>query len=586
MEGLRRRRTIPRLSVAERILRTFSPGERFLLYLFTAILTLSTLVLFTSVNSAASVVVPVPGGSLVEGVVGPARFINPILALSQADEDLTELVYSGLTRTRPDGTIIPDLAEKFEISEDGTTYTFTLRDNATFHDGEKVSAVDILYTVQSAQNPDIKSPRRADWEGVSVSTPDERTVVFKLPHAYAPFLENTSLGVLPRHIWEDVSPAEFPFNPANTRPVGSGPYRVHDVKTNSTGAATQYELRPFKEFALGEPYLRNITFVFYPNFTALIEALNKGDVESVAAVPASELASVTGHVDILRVPLPRVFGVFFNQNHSSVFTDASVRAALEASIDTRALIRDVLGGNGVALTGPIPRGVLEPIEMRPALPTIEETITTLPSEARVEEARGILTRGGWKFDETTGAWTKKKEILSFSLATADAPELAQTAEILKDTWGALGITVNVETYPLAELNTNVIRPRSYDAILFGEVVGRTLDLFAFWHSSQRNDPGLNLALYTNSKADSLLATARATTDNHERENLYRKFEDIVVKDRPAIFLYAPEFLYALPRSLHGVELGALTTPSERFANVYEWYTETENVWSIFTNRGE
>ena len=146
--------------------------------------------------------------------------------------------------------------------------------------------------------------------------------------------------------------------------------------------------------------------------------------------------------------------------------------------------------------------------------------------------------------------------------------------------------MDVRVYPLSELNTNVIRPRAYEAILFGEVVGRTADLFAFWHSSQRNDPGLNLALYANSKVDALLSSARATTDEKNREKLYGQFAAAIEKDRPAVFLYAPEFIYVVPQRLRGIELGSLSSAAERFLNVYRWYTDTERVWSIFTDAAQ
>src|SRR5262249_777530 len=137
-------------------------------------------------------------------------------------------------------------------------------------------------------------------------------------------------------------------------------------------------------------------------------------------------------------------------------------------------------------------------------------------------------------------------------------------------WRAAGVQVSVQVYPISELNTNVIRPRQYDAVLFGEVVGRSGDLFAFWNSSERNDPGLNLAMYANSKADSLLSQARATIDPNARAKLDEQFAALVEKDVPAVFLYSPEFLYLVPSSLKGIELGALTTASERFLNSYQW----------------
>jgi len=583
-----RRRDFSHFSFFERTLRAFTPGDRFILYTLVGVLAISTFVVLAGANSAVSVRVPAHGGSLTEGVVGPARFINPLLAISGPDKDLSTLVYSGLMRATPEGDLVPDLAQSFEVSEDGTTYTFTLRENLTFHDGVPLTSADVLFTIQRAQDPDMKSVRRADWDGVSVSAPNPNTIVFSLPHAYAPFLENAALGILPRHLWENATADEFPFDPLNVRPIGSGPYKIKSLDTNSTGAATRYELVSFPNFTLGEPYIKKITLFFYPNEEALVSAFNSGRVDSIAGISPSEVAHLTrGDALIARSPLPRVFGVFFNQNKNTVLADAAVRAALAASVDTQAIIEDVLRGFASALDGPIPSGVME--GTRPAVPTLLKDVTEeneAESVDHVAEGRAILERNGWKFDAEEGVWKQKDTVLKVTLATVDDPALAETAQRVADAWKALGAVVETHVYPLAELNALVLRPRNYEAILFGEVVGRSLDLFAFWHSSQRNDPGLNLALYTNSKADSLLAHARSTIDKDERERLYQEFAEVVADDQPAIFLYAPDFIYIVPQGLGGVEIGALTHPGERYLNVYEWYTDTESVWNVFTNTSE
>ncbi|MDO8514184.1 MAG: ABC transporter substrate-binding protein [bacterium] len=585
-EKLTKLRVVSRLSFLDDVLRALTPGERLVLYALTILLGASVLALLAGVNSAVSVTIPAAGGSLTEGEIGSARFINPILTLSQPDEDIAALVYSGLMRVLPDGTIIPDLASHFDISEDGTTYTFALRSDATFHDGKPVTADDILFTVHAAQNPDIKSVRRSDWEGVQASAPDAHTIVFKLPHSYAPFIENTTLGILPKHVWGNVSSKEFPFSPANTHPIGSGPYRVSSVDTDNTGSATRYELVPFVKYALGKPYLQNITFIFYPNQEEMLKAFDARKIDTVSGVTAGDLEALNRKdFNIVRVGLPRVFGVFFNQSHAPVLADASARAALDAAVDKRTIVRTVLQGYGELLEGPIPSGVLG--ENLPAEPTPFIHTTSMQNASTstyADAARAILSRGGWKFDEKTGAWKKNKLEFSISLATADEPELVLTANSVAEYWRAAGIRVNVQVYALSELNNTVIRPRAYDAVLFGEVVGRTADLFAFWHSSQRNDPGLNLALYANSKVDTLLSQARATTDKQAREKLYAQFVSAIAKDDPAVFLYSPELIYVVPTKLAGVKLGALATPSERYLNVYDWYTDTDSVWSIFTDK--
>jgi peptide/nickel transport system substrate-binding protein len=587
-EDLKARLTKPRafsrISAFEDLLRRFTPGERFLLYILSITLAASAFTLLAFANVAVSVVVPAEGGALVEGVVGSARFINPLLALSEPDEDLTALVYSGLMRAAPDGSLIPDLASSYTISSDGTVYTFTLRPLATFHNGSPVTAADVLFTVQKAQSPDIKSRRRADWEGVSVSSPDAHTVVFTLAHAYAPFLENTTLGILPSDLWKDVPAEEFPFSPLNTHPVGSGPYRVTGFKTDSTGAATRYELAPFKEFTLGAALIKKITLLFYANEEALISAYNAGRIDSFAGVSPTELEKLTrSDTTIVRAALPRIFGVFFNQNKNPILADASVRAALNAAVDTNAIVENVLGGFASPLTGPIPPGTLGEVHPATPVPLPEKATIATTTTDRAESARAILSRGGWTFDEGAGQWTKKKDVLQFTLATSDDSELSATAQMVAEAWRAAGVKVEVHVYPLSELNTNIIRPRAYEAILFGEVVGRTIDLFAFWHSSQRNDPGLNLALYANARADDVLSEARVTTDPKARETLYNSFASIIEKDQPAVFLYAPEFIYVVPPRMQGIEISTLSTPAERFLNAYQWYTGTERVWNIFIN---
>ncbi len=141
--------------------------------------------------------------------------------------------------------------------------------------------------------------------------------------------------------------------------------------------------------------------------------------------------------------------------------------------------------------------------------------------------------------------------------------------------------VTLNFFDTGDLNQNVIRPRNYDALFFGEVIGRDLDLFAFWHSSQRNDPGLNVAFYTNITADKLLDEARTLSSREERIEKYWAFADAVEKDTPAVFVYSPDFIYVLPKAIHGSNITSVSIPSDRFLNVHEWYIDTDRVWNVF-----
>lgn len=565
---------LPQAGSLQRVVDSLSPLERVVFWILTAALVLSTFAVFTEVNRETTTQVPVRGGVVREGVIGAPRFINPLLALSDTDRDLTTLIYAGLTRPAPDGTLIPDVAERFSISEDGTEYHFVLRDDARFHDGVPLTADDVVFTVQMAQDPSIKSPRRADWDGVQVEKINDREVQFILNRPYAPFLENTSMGILPRHIWLNVSPQEFAFSNFNVQPIGSGPFKLKTIEYNSSGIPELYDLRSFGDYTLGRPYINKLVMNFYANEDDLLNAYSRGEVSSLSAISSAVLDEhLSSNSILLRVAFPRIFAIFFNQNKSHLFADKDVRLALDTLLDKERIVQEVLSGYGTIIDSPIPPGTVEGQSV--AIPSMRN------DEDRRAAAQEILIDAGWELDEELGMWTDGEQLLTFSIATANTPELKRAAQIAATIWTEAGIPVKVNVFETGELNQNVIRPRDYEALLFGEVVGRGLDLFAFWHSSQKDDPGLNIAIYTNSTVDDVLSEARTVSERDERDKLYLKFEEEIQEDAPAIFLYAPDFLYVIPEHLRGVDIGLVATQSERFSGVHLWHTQTERVWYFF-----
>lgn len=564
----------------------FSLVEKTIFFSLCVLLTGSTLLILSNLNMYLTTEVPVSGGTHTEGVVGAPRFINPLFAVSEADRDLTSVVYAGLMKATPDGQLIPELAEGYEVSPDGLTYTFTLRASATFHDGTPVTADDVEFTILKAQDPAIKSPKRANWDGVKVEKLNDRQIAFALKQPYAPFLENTTLGILPKHMWEHVGAEEFVLSFFNIEPVGAGPYQFQNVSRDSAGIPQTYTLHAFPDYALGAPYIRTLIFSFFPSDTDLIQAYQRGNVDSINSISGDIAESVRHPNDnLVHVPLPRMYAVFFNQSEAPVLLNKEVREALDVAVDKQALVRDVLGKYGVVGTGPLPVEVGSPGVDDDGSNTDMDTENDTTTEHALQ-AREILSAHGWTFNEENQVWEKidkkKKQttILRFSLATGNTPELKRTAEVLRSAWQAMGAQVEVQVYETGDLNQNVIRPRKYDALLFGLVVGRDLDLFAFWHSSQRNDPGLNVAMYANSKADDLLSKARATADYDERIALYQSFEKEVAADSPAIFLYSPEFIYLAPKNIGGMWVDHVVNTSDRFLNVHRWYLNTERVWNF------
>lgn len=519
------------------------------------------------------VTVATRGGNLVEGVVGSPRFINPLLAVSDPDRDLTALVYSGLMRVGPKGDLIKDLAESYEVSDDGRTYTFLLRKKLTFHDGKPLTAADVEFTILKAQDPLIKSVRRASWEGVKVEKVNEREIRFHLKQPYANFLENLTIGILPKHLWQDVSSDAFSLTRENIEPIGSGPFKISKTKFDGDGLPVWYELTAFNNFALGKARLSSIKLNFYPNESDRENAFTRGEIESLAAASPDFVSKLAqNNYQVTLAPLPRIFAVFFNQNEAAIFTAPEVRRALDLAVNKEAIIKTVLAGYGQVIAGPLPPGTFG----------YQDSVKSKTFDPAA--AASLLTKNGWT-KNAQGIWVKtsKKDskVLAFSLATPSTPELKAAAELVAKDWQKFGAQVELKVFELGDLNQNLIRPRKFEALFFGEVVGRDPDPFAFWHSSQRIDPGLNVASYASLTVDKLLAEIRVSTNEESRLKKLLSFQEEIKQDQPASFLYAPQFIYLTPSKIQGLNLPVVVTPADRFSSVYLWYVKTEKIWSIF-----
>ncbi|MBX4195595.1 hypothetical protein KW796_01400 [Candidatus Parcubacteria bacterium] len=568
---------IPKIRYAEKALRQFTLAEKAVFFFLTVVFVLSAVILLFRVNNSFLVDVPLRGGTLTEGIIGNPRFINPVLAISEADKNLVSLVYSGLLRFDKSGKLTEDLAESVTVSGDGLTYTAKLKPGAVFHDGAGITADDIVFTVGKILDPGIKSPLYGDFVGVTVNKIDSSTVTFSLKRPYAPFINNLTVGILPKHVWSSVTDDEFSFSQWNVLPIGSGPYKVDNVTRDNGGIPNYYDLTPFDESVAGSPYIAHYVFKFFPSEADLLDAYDGGDIESLSGIsPDEALILKKKGARILSAPLPRVFGVFFNQNSNSALLDKTVRQALDMSAPKQEIVDHVLDGYATPISGPLPPGLFA---------SINDAALPKTRAERLAAASALLEKNGWTKNSETGILEKKSKKdtlkLSLSLATSDNPELRAVADMLKADWSELGADVRVTIYDQGDLNQNVIRPRRYDALLFGEVVGKDADVYPFWHSSERNDPGLNIALYANSQVDKLLTDARAESDPAKREMLYQAFDTAVRADVPAVFLYSPNFLYVVPKTVNGVALGELGSPQDRFRDARNWYIETNSVWNIF-----
>jgi len=558
----------------EEVVRKMKHSEKIFFFIVSLVVVISGMMLVFRLNDSFLVEVPSFGGSFTEGLIGSPRFINPVLAISDTDKDMVSLVFSGLLKASKEGGFEPDLAAYYEVKDGGTVYDFVIKDDIYFHDGKKVTANDVIFTVEKVLDPIIKSPKEANWEGVLVEKISEKEVKFTLKKPYAPFLQALTLGVLPKHIWEKVSSEEFPFSEFNINPVGSGPYKIEKISRNSGGIPMTITLSSWKKYVPERPKIKSTIFKFFPNETELMKAYDEQSIENAAAIsPAAAKKIGVGNLAD-GISLPRVFGVFLNQNVAPVFLNKEIREALDMAVPKRKIVDEVLYGFGSVLNGPTPNYTEEDAQK---------------AAGDTEAAKASLLKAGWKENENgiLEKKTKKETVLfSFSISTSDAPELKKTAEILKEAWEKIGASVSIKVFEAGDLSQNVIKGRKYDALLFGEVVGKDSDLYPFWHSSERNDPGLNISLYANITVDKMLEEIQSESDNQNGATKKEVVVSEIRKDVPVIFLFSPHLLYAKTPKIKNVILKDVSSPNERFLYIDDWFIETDKVWKVFAKNKE
>lgn len=556
-------------SISRRI-HALSPKEKKIFGVFIVIIILGTIGTINEISNRFSVQVPMSGGTLREGMLGTPRFINPVLAVSDVDQDLTQLVYSGLVRkiSNPDGssTIIPDLAESYSVSNDGKTYTFILKKDLVFHDRKPVTAADVLFTIKTIQDNQFQSPLAANWVGVTVEAVDEQTIKMTLPRPFSGFLDTASVGILPQHIWGSLSADEFFASKYNTLPIGTGPYKIGDISRDKNGIANAYRLSAFTRFSLGKPYIGHIGIMLYPNEQDLVSGYESGDFDLLANMRPYEISKENTNYQITEA-LPRMFGLFLNTEKNELFKDTTLKSIINNTINPTEIIQNVFQGYATAINHPLPE--LTDISEKKQIPNAE--------------IQKQLESLGWKMNVSTGIREKNGKALSFTISTADTAELKYTAQIIQKQLKEVGIATELQVFQLNDLENSVIKKRSFDALLFGQFIRNDADLYAFWHSTQKNADGLNITGYSNKNLDSLIEKLFTLVNSTERTSTLHEIKK-ELSGAPVIWLYRPDFIYALHRPVYGINLANLISKHDRFATTYLWYLQTDTVWKLFTNK--
>lgn len=544
------------MSFFKKIFFAFTKQERIIFLAASGIAVISFCVVMTILIGEATTTVPTAGGAFVNGAVGQPEYVNPVTASSETDLDIVKMVYSN----------VPDIADGVTASTDGKTWTVHIKPNLHWQDGEKLTSDDVIFTVQSIQDPDAESPLAANWQGVTANRASELEVQFTLPAPYAFFGDNLkNLYIIPKHVFGDVPPGNWRLSDYNLKPIGSGPYQFSSYSQGSDGFISSYQLTAWKNSFSEQPLIQNFMFSFFRNENDLIKSFNAGLVDGCVLASPSDISMIARPYNLFQPRTTDYYAIFLNQSVNQALQDPAVRNALSLAIDRNGLVANALGGNGIPDGGPVPPDAAY------ASPAVGAPTSSL------DLASTTLDIAGWKLgaDGNRAKNVKTATLpLQITLTVPDIDFLVKTAEVIQADWQSIGVPTTIATDSPETIMGDAVNNRNYDALLFGNILGPSSDLYSFWDSAERFSPGLNLAIYDNSAVDGLIEAARTTMNDASRTAEFASAQNRIVQDVPAIFLYSTDNLYAAGKNVQGIATSTLSDSSDLFGGVPNWYLET------------
>jgi peptide/nickel transport system substrate-binding protein len=517
--------------------------------------------------------VPSSGGKVVEALIGAPKYINPLYAATNdPDADLTALVYAGLFR-RADGTsVVPDLVERFEWSENGKMLTLTLRDEIIFHDGTSLTSEDVLFTLRAAKDPAWRSTFTNAFRDASFETLDDRTIIISLPEPDIYILDALTIGILPVHVWQEVQASNAVIADANIRPIGAGPFKVRSFRRSSNGAILSYTLDRHEEYHGIKPFIEQIELRFYPDRTLALEALRGGQVDSLAFVSGSDLEKIAKNEQLQfgTLELPQQTIAFMNMD-DEILKDKKVRQALSLAVDRNDVI-EVQAGVSHPVDGPYP---------------FEDTTEiTSSTEEHLDHARQLLEEVGWKLSAEKEVRLKKGSSTTtdeegeflLTITVADVPDLLTVAEVLKRRWSLLGAKVELDIRNPDTLLRHSTQSHDAQILLWNVLLNPSQDLFPIWWSGEATG-GLNFSNLKDRNVDNAIKEIRSATTTEALKTARKKVTDAILARIPAVFLTRPAYGYVYSKNIQGVaENHQIGTPSDRFHDLPNWYLETKWKW--------
>lgn len=524
---------------------------------------LAALLRYTAYNFT-SVTVPDRGGTLVEGMAGNPQFLNPLLSqYNQLDGVLGSLLFNGLTRLDERGNVVPDLAESMAIGPDGLTYDFRLRSGLYWHDGVPVTAADVLYTVGAMQDEGFPGMAwlSALWREVEVTAPegpDGLAVRFQLKQPFAPFIDYTTIGLLPVHLWEDVPVSDMMSSQYNTRPVGTGPFLLDSI------SATEASFKVNPTYHGQQPFLDGLTVRFYPDHQSLMPAYDRGEIDAVSWVWPEDMPEATRHEDLqlFSAPISGYTVVYLNQQNPNTpfFKDAAVRRALMYGLDRQKLLDSVLAGQGLIAHSPI----------MPYSWAYDDEVQKYTYDPAL--GKQLLEQAGWVDSDGDGVREREGIKLAFVLLGKDKAKL----DAISAMWAEIGVQAEVQAVSLPGLTADFLVPRTYDAALVDWELSGDPDPYPLWHSTQAKT-GQNYGEWEERAADEAIEKARNLPDRTQRAEYYKEFQRIFADQLPALVLYYPVYTYGVRDKINQVQMGPLNTPGDRYRSIPDWYIVTKRV---------
>src|SRR3989339_223124 len=512
-----------------------------------------------------TVLIPESGGVYTEAVISFPRYVNPVIPdQNNAEEILESLVFSSLYKPDGQGGVLPDLAESMTLFEEGKVFLVSLRENIFWHDGEPLTARDVIFTLELLKNQELQNPLADFWKEIAVEILSDKTLKFTLKKSYRFFPFYLTFRIMPEHIWKDTQVNAFVFSEYNLKPIGSGPYKFKKIIQDKDGKVISYGLVAFDKYYAG-PYLESFNLKFFGDEAAALSAFRKKEINGLAV----SLPGESSNYEMKKILEAQVFSLLFN-NSNELLKDFSIRKAINLSINKTAVLSESFPGAGSLTDSAIP------------LKRFSENFKDVFDQANAKE---ILLDDGWQDKDEDGflekrlsSKTKTVTKLELTILFHDTPGITNVAERIKTDLAAVGISVILKPMGVNEFSSR-LQTRSYQMVLLGlsSPIGKEPDLFPFWHSSQLSSPGLNFAVYENKEVDKILSYIRGTKDADINES-YEELDALIKNDLPGVFLFQPQINWFVDESFHVPPVEFISDSGVRFSRVNEWYLYLKRVW--------